>query len=70
MPSDFYARELSALLARLRAEPEKAAQLQPRLHEIITRMRAAGQMIPSEAANIDRRLCEDAVERMFDNMPV
>lgn len=70
MPSAFYDRELAALMARIRNEPDKSGQLHPRLHEIITRMRAAGHPIPSEARSTDMRLAEEAIERMFDNLPV
>ncbi|AXT26737.1 hypothetical protein D1823_09155 [Ruegeria sp. AD91A] len=44
--------------------------LQPSVSKVIDRMRQEGMQVPSRLRRLDAALCEDAIEALFDNLPV
>lgn len=44
--------------------------LQPVFSSVLDRLRAEGVEIPSRLRRLDDRLCDEALEARFDNMPV
>lgn len=44
--------------------------LQPSVSKVVDRMRQEGMQVPSRLRRLDAALCEDAIEALFDNLPV
>jgi hypothetical protein len=62
--------DLEALLKQLDTRSADRHLLQPKLHELLQKMRAAGDDVPARLEDLDRKLVEEAVEAQFDNLPL
>lgn len=63
--------EFENLAERIAATPEgKQYKYCQELDKLIERMEEAGVDVPQAARRLDERLCEDAIEAQFDNMPL
>lgn len=70
-----YQVDLTASAAQIEAKIAQAGpcgrtQYQPELSRIVQHMRASGVRVPSRLRKLDMVLTEEAIEDMFDNMPV
>lgn len=53
-----------------RADAAKRVTFQPEFSHVLERLKADGQVVPPKLRQLDVTLCEEAIEAMFDNMPV
>ena len=68
-------RKFLELIEQLEAEIEAAeegsrAQIQAQLHSVVEQMKSKGLEVPLRLQQLDDQLADDAVESLFDNMPV
>ncbi|MDX1780541.1 MAG: hypothetical protein R3256_04395 [Thalassovita sp.] len=68
-------RKFLELIEQLEAEINAAeegsrAQMQVQLHSVVEQMKSKGLEVPQRLQQLDDQLADDAVESMFDNMPV
>lgn len=64
------AQELHDLLDRIEQHPVDRHLLQPELHRLLARMKAAGEEVPERLREFDQKLVEEGVEAQFDNLPL
>ncbi|RYG91708.1 hypothetical protein EU803_04395 [Loktanella sp. IMCC34160] len=62
--------EIDDLLALIARSPTRRPAAQPRLHRLLTALKAAGAPVPLDLLALDQKLVDEAVEDMFDNLPV
>jgi hypothetical protein len=62
--------ELAEILEEIEARPRNRHILRPRLRKAMERMRRKGLPMASAIHDLDRQLCDEAEEAMFDNLPV
>ncbi|WP_373051121.1 hypothetical protein [Thalassovita aquimarina] len=63
------------LIEKLEAEIEAAddsdrEDMQVQLHAVVAQMKDKGLKVPQRLSQLDHQLEDEAVESMFDNMPV
>ena len=66
-----YDPQLAAVMRKIReSNPTTRHRFQPELQSVIAQRKRAGTRIPPEVHSLHNRLCTEAVEARFDNMPV
>ena len=61
---------LIELVAAMEKNPESRSELHPRLLDLIARMEAEGLQVPIAVQELERAICEEEADQMFDNLPV
>lgn len=52
------------------ASPKERIALQPQVDRVISRLKAKGEIVPCRLQRMNETLRDEAIEDMFDNMPV
>lgn len=52
------------------ASPKERIALQPQFDRVLATLKASGQIVPRRLERINNDLRDEALEDMFDNMPV
>lgn len=52
------------------ATPKERMALHPQIDRVIITLKASGQIVPRKLERINNDLRDEAIEDMFDNMPV
>ncbi|MBR9653449.1 hypothetical protein [Thalassovita aquimarina] len=68
-------KKILELIEKLEAEIEAAddsdrEDMQVQLHAVVAQMKDKGLKVPQRLSQLDHQLEDEAVESMFDNMPV
>ena len=50
--------------------PKKRQQLKPEISRVVASLKSRGLAIPPKLRQINRNLSDEALEEMFDNLPV
>ncbi len=61
--------ELNDVMAQIEVSPDRL-DLQPKLHRVILEMDRRRVAVPKRARRMEATLKDEAVEAMFDNVPV
>ena len=62
--------DLSVLISAIEADPENRCDMHPRLLDLISRMEANGLRVPARVRELERALCDEEADQMFDNLPI
>ena len=62
--------EIQDILSLIEKNPARRLAAQPRLHRLLSALKSAGEPIPLDLLALDQKLVDEAVEDMFDNLPV